>query len=446
MISASYLRRVSLAIICFLVLFIASKRVREWSSDGPSYYRIPSLRYPHSQDRYNSSTQPKPIDNPPRKGVYDSSCDSFPDTSNILVVVKTGATESFTKIPTQLVTILRCFPDFLLFSDMEQTIAGYHVHDSLDAVLAKVKDGNPDFNLYRSQQACPVDLQSCGATKGRYFEGWSLDKYKNIHIAEKTWKLRPNHDWYLFIDADTYVLWHNLIQWLRKLDSLRKHYIGSVALIDEFRFAHGGSGYLLSRSAMEDFVGKHSGVANRFDMRVKQVCCGDYMMGIALNETISLKVEQAAFEERFYQSRTAPGLLRPSIRFKDIYEEFVLPKLESRREDWDNMSEDAYYLNPNIEYMQWQKNLAKHGPLTPIESDAHKSFEHCREMCDCFPDCFQFSYHNGICAYHKGFKLGEPRMRTRKEDRRWISGWSVPKIKAWIAEQEECEDAVWPRL
>ncbi|KAI1084591.1 hypothetical protein F5B20DRAFT_591626 [Whalleya microplaca] len=483
MMSRSYLRRISITTICFLVLFIAFKRVSEWSLES-SYDRIPSLRRPHGQDSYNSSNQLEPIIDQNPTGTYDSSCDTFPDTSNILVVVKTGATESFAKIPTQLVTLLRCHPGFLHFSDMRQKIAGFDIHDSLDAVLATAKDGNPDFNLYRHQQACPVDLQSCNANSDRFFEGWTLDKYKNIHIAEKAWTLRPNYDWYLFIDADTYILWHNLVQWLRRLDSWKKHYIGSVALIDDFRFGHGGSGYLLSGAAMKDFVGNHSGVANKFDLRIKDFCCGDYMMGIALNETIGLEVEQAwptmngekpytipfdsrqwchpvvtmhhmdpeeissffRFEERFYQYQTAPGLLRPSIRFKDIYEEFIMPKLVARREDWDNLSEDVYYINPDIEYMQWQMKLAKHGPLRPVESNAHKSFEHCRELCKSVRNCFQFSYHNGICAYHKGFRLGEPRMKARTQDRRWISGWDVGRIKAWIAEQDECGEAMWPKL
>lgn len=45
-------------------------------------------------------------------------CNGFPDTSNILLVMKTGATEAFDKLPTHLLTTMRCLKDFLIFSDM----------------------------------------------------------------------------------------------------------------------------------------------------------------------------------------------------------------------------------------------------------------------------------------------------------------------------------------
>jgi len=51
---------------------------------------------------------------------YNSSnpCADFPNTDGILLVMKTGATEAFDRIPTQLLTTLSCLPDFLLFSDL----------------------------------------------------------------------------------------------------------------------------------------------------------------------------------------------------------------------------------------------------------------------------------------------------------------------------------------
>lgn len=49
---------------------------------------------------------------------FSSPCDGFPDTSNITLVMKTGATEAYSKIPTQLLTSLQCIPDVLMFSDI----------------------------------------------------------------------------------------------------------------------------------------------------------------------------------------------------------------------------------------------------------------------------------------------------------------------------------------
>jgi hypothetical protein len=48
----------------------------------------------------------------------NGACDGFPNTDGILLVMKTGATEAYTKLPTHLLTSLQCLPNFLLFSDL----------------------------------------------------------------------------------------------------------------------------------------------------------------------------------------------------------------------------------------------------------------------------------------------------------------------------------------
>lgn len=53
---------------------------------------------------------------------FSSPCANFPDTDGILLVMKTGATEAFDKVPTHLLTSLQCLPDFLLFSDMVRSL------------------------------------------------------------------------------------------------------------------------------------------------------------------------------------------------------------------------------------------------------------------------------------------------------------------------------------
>jgi uncharacterized membrane protein len=49
---------------------------------------------------------------------FSDPCATFPDTEGIVLVMKTGATESFDRIPTHLLTTMQCLPDFLIFSDM----------------------------------------------------------------------------------------------------------------------------------------------------------------------------------------------------------------------------------------------------------------------------------------------------------------------------------------
>jgi hypothetical protein len=52
---------------------------------------------------------------------FSNPCANFPNTDNIQLIMKTGATEAFDKVPTHLLTTLQCLPDFLIFSDMVRT-------------------------------------------------------------------------------------------------------------------------------------------------------------------------------------------------------------------------------------------------------------------------------------------------------------------------------------
>lgn len=222
----------------------------------------------------------------------DPVCEGFPDTSKILLVMKTGATESYDRLPVQIMTMLKCLPDFLIFSDLDQTIGGYHVRDSLDNVLLEAQEGNSEFDLYRQQRECAVDQDSCSKiVEGADSAGWNLDKYKNIHMAEKSYRLRPNFDWYVFVDADTYVSWPNMAYALNQLDPTKERYFGVPTVIGDRLFAHGGSGYIVSRGLMKEFVGKNPGIANKYDAELRNHCCGDFMFAVALQETIDISVE-----------------------------------------------------------------------------------------------------------------------------------------------------------
>lgn len=196
--------------------------------------------------------------------------------------MKTGASEANDKVPTQLLTNLRCVRDFLIFSDMKQAIASHQIHDSLDTVLPEVKSNNRDFELYERQKKCPIDQATCNRGIKVEYQGWALDKYKNIHMAEKAYALRPSHDWYLFVDADTYVVWPTLVGWLASFNPLKKNYMGSVATLAGRPFAHGGSGYMVSQGMMRALFDGKSGVANKYDAAAKSTCCGDALFSQAL--------------------------------------------------------------------------------------------------------------------------------------------------------------------
>jgi len=429
-----------------------------------------------------SFTESTPPPAPPQP--QDPLCEGFPNTSSVLLVMKTGASEAFARVPTQLMTNLRCLDDFLIFSDMEQDIAGFHIYDSLDKVLPEARSGNPDFDIYRRQQWCFIDQDSCNKLGDPAKEGWSLDKYKNIHIAEKTWAMRPNYDWYLFVDADTYVVWSNLMQWLSTMDPNKKLYLGSVALIGNFPFGHGGSGYIVSRAAMEEFVGKHPGVGNEFDVRARKECCGDYLFAVAMENKTGIKVQHMwptingekpftlpygpshwchpivtmhhlnsdeinsffNFERKFLESHP-PGT---TILMRDIYEHFLAPNLLRIRADWDNLADNRFYLDltrpgGRSYWDDWMvKRMKKDEELNEMEKNAHLSFEACENACRSVSEheCFTFRYQNGMCAFGNAFKIGKP---VKRDDTKgsMMSGWLTERISEWIQKQGECK-VKWP--
>lgn len=225
----------------------------------------------------------------------DRRCEAFPDQGDILLVVKTGATESYDKLPTQLLTNLQCADDFLIFSDLEQKIGRYEIHDVLEKVNETIKESD-HFELYRAQKEYQKDHLDVHGLKddlsGSLHEhGWTLDKYKFLHMLIDTYHMRPDKKWYVFVETDTYVVWSNLLQWIdTRLDATKALYLGSPAALGSQIFAHGGSGYILSGVAMHDFIGRNPEMAEEFDATVKDSCCGDAHLAKFLEEKGNIKV------------------------------------------------------------------------------------------------------------------------------------------------------------
>jgi hypothetical protein len=190
---------------------------------------------------------------------FEQVCGVFAGNERIVITVYTGTTEILEKVPTQIRTSLLCAPNVYIFSDMGHEIGVHQVFDALDTVSASVMDGNTDFDIYRKQQELGDPVKVTSFLKGirdprlpDYLAAWTLDKYKKFYIVEKAWAMKPDMDWYLHIDADTYVIWPSLVAWLEQLDSSKESFLGSLSYIDNLPFAHGGSGMLMSGAAMRN--------------------------------------------------------------------------------------------------------------------------------------------------------------------------------------------------
>jgi hypothetical protein len=107
-------------------------------------------------------SQPSPVRPSPSNPV-NPACLAYPSLDpDVVIVVKTGATEALNRIPTQLLTFLSCAKDdVLIFSDMEQDIGGFHVYDALVIPrlrrISRCRTGSKDsqlrFRLIRNAEA-----------------------------------------------------------------------------------------------------------------------------------------------------------------------------------------------------------------------------------------------------------------------------------------------------
>ncbi|KAH8157230.1 hypothetical protein CIB48_g11012 [Xylaria polymorpha] len=428
-----------------------------------------------------------------------NTCARFPATDGVLLVMKTGATEAFDRIPTQLLTTMSCLPDnFLIFSDMEQQMGPYHIYDALSIIDDADKARIADFDLYRSQQECVVSQKSCIDAKDQRQSAWNLDKYKFLPMIEQTWRMRPGRDWYIFAEADTYVFWANMMYWLKKKSGLNpreKIYLGSRSFINNRPFAHGGSGYILSGGVLKHLVEKHNNLTGQYTDQGTRECCGDLLVALALDDHEGVKIRQTwpmingekpttlpygrnhwcepiltmhhmNAEEistvwQFEQTRKTDRVLM----IRDLYDSLIAPKMQDTRENWDNGSDDVCYVNRDPEAQeraggQAKDRQKKEDEMSDIEKEAWKSPENCAKVCETeIPDedsdnkkkqrdrnCFQYRWHDEVCCTSKSFKLGEPKPKPADDaDKKatWTSGWYLKGIHDWIEAMGECKEPAW---
>lgn len=378
----------------------------------------------------------------------DRRCHALPDPGNILFIVKTGATEIYEKLPTQLLTTLGCTRDFLIFSDLEEQVGPYHVHDALADFNATMKDTHADFELYRQQQAYQRGGLDIATLKNDGKAAWTLDKYKFLHMVEKTWAQRPHMDWYVFIESDTYVVWTNLLLWLRQFSPKEKLYMGSASFIANQGFGHGGSGYVISRALMEAFVGKNPGMAGRFDDVLPSECCGDFVLGRTLKQELDVGIRN--FWPQVNGEKPATLEFGPRQWCQPVVTmHHVMPRERSAIFDFEQARDDVAVPllfrelselsfppgRMRIQEEDWD-NLAD----VPVELD-DPSMEACRDECLSHDICFQWRYSQKECHVStESFRLGTK--RPPENQRRWFSGWNVQRIQKW-RDAHPCKEPAW---
>jgi hypothetical protein len=209
---------------------------------------------------------------------------------DVLVVLKTGVTEALEKVPVHIHTTLQCVPHFVIFSDFEETVSGVVTHDVLHNVSQTIRQTVSEFEIYNRLQnsgrngLAAVDFgDDVNGPFGKVNNpGWKLDKWKFLPMIDVALAVRPTAKWYAFMEADTYLMWPNLIAWLAQLDANRPLYLGTQMQIGDIIFAHGGSGFVISNPAMRKVSEYRASHMEEIDQLTTTEWAGDCVLGKAL--------------------------------------------------------------------------------------------------------------------------------------------------------------------
>ncbi|EMR70856.1 hypothetical protein UCREL1_2106 [Eutypa lata UCREL1] len=390
---------------------------------------------------------------------------SLSGLEDVLVVLKTGANEAPEKLPASFASTLRCAPNYVIYSDFEETIDGHPVHNALDKVNPEIVATHPEFEYYRLLQEHGRDAfteaqlaewsSAANTINGRDSPGWRLDKWKFLPMAEKALKQRPETKWFVFIEADTYIIWKNIIKWLSYFNPSKLYYMGLQMSVGNIIFAYGGAGFILSKPALEALVEHRSSSLEYYDNFTANHWAGDCVMGKALKDAgvplfwswptlISENPAAMNFEDEFggmktkrlwchyaatYHHLSPEEVLGLSdfeeewnaessamIRHKDVFRYHVLPHIRSQYDDWDNLSS--------------------------TEQSTDSSFEECRQTCESQSDCIQFSLSGRTCRTGTIIKLGRQRFATT--DERVVSGWMIDRVHEFVERNDAlCKHEEW---
>ncbi|KAJ1558150.1 hypothetical protein HK096_003284 [Nowakowskiella sp. JEL0078] len=159
-----------------------------------------------------------------------------------------------------------------------------------------------------------------------------MDAHKNLPGLKLLYEKYHSAEWYIIIDDDTYVIFENMLHLVSHLNPSKPHYVGLSARFvgcdgvkkpeESTAFAHGGSGILLSRAAVQVLMqSNNESQSKRIDdcmLKYKLCWAGDVRTalclrdnGIYLEKSIAFNSE-SLFSDNFRWTRAA--CTRPIIK------------------------------------------------------------------------------------------------------------------------------------
>jgi hypothetical protein len=243
---------------------------------------------------------------------------SFDD---IVLIIKTGVEVAADRLHDKLVDgqSFAMFPNLMVVADDSFKIGSIDVFDAIGHFYEQAsRTLTEQPNRFREflARSPPLDvpttmtpmmtMQSQNASRARDLPiehssaGWANDQHKFFTALREAFRRYPQAKWFFLIDDDTYVSAHNLMRVLAPLDHSSVFYGGGtmffngcgVRLIGSGpRFCHGGSGILLSNSALVQLVE----VADACIVKYSSCWAGDVALALCLHDLSILPTSLLSF-------------------------------------------------------------------------------------------------------------------------------------------------------
>lgn len=470
-------QRILLAVTCVLCLALFK---RLWDIDSieqsiKAFSKAGSEAWSRSYHAYLEG------DGPVLDQRREMRCAEYSGLEDLAIILKTGSTEIYQKLPMHLYTTFDCVKDHLIYSDIEQEVAGAHVRDALALTSDHARTEREQLKQYKTLNEYYHLGGDAADLRGE--KSWQLDKWKFLPmISDAREVFGERKKWYFFVEADTYVSLHNLLPWIAKLDHKEPIFAGAQVMIGDTEFGHGGSGWLLSSTAAESLSKTYQGNLTEWEKLVDNDCCGDLIIAkvfLAVDPPIHLlrsfpliqgetvtsldwssthwcrpavtwhHVDSAMIDKLWQFERRWSinyGTNKP-ILFKDYYHAFVHPRLLATNGSlpgWDNLSNDWKFSAESEEKEERPHTV---------------SAEACNKFCEETDECLQWSWRPGSCKAGKRVRFGwalenRPQLGSaedRIEDTEGksledaVSGWMMERIEKSRTETEACNEAkLWP--
>ena len=412
-------------------------------------------------------------------------CKSLPGADNVLIIFRTGSTELEDRFAVHFSTSLQCFPNYLVFSDLEEDYGEEHILDALEQVSPEIIESHPDFELYRrlrKQGRSSLDPSELAGSPDKFAvltgktqnKGWKLDKWKFLPMVNQTLHERPGMEWYVFVEADTFIFWSMLQQYLSLLDPTKPIYTGNQMFIGSDLFAHGGSGFVVSEPALQLVVDHYAANKAEIEKATNAHWAGDCVLGKAFTDSgVPFTNAWPAFQGDYpglvpyakadgrsvpdeslrewchptiFYHHMSPAMVQDlwhfeqdwidqhnsvgtshtriidqptnspqsieTLRHGDIFSSFVMPQMMHPREGWENLSDK------------------EEGKMVTVDD--------CRSRCLAQPDCRQYSLDQElVCRTRVDPRLG-------KAAKGFSSGWIEDRIVDFERGMAPCGSESWP--